>query len=119
MMVGFPRTIAASWDAAGASLTLPVDARAGTVARLRVLPDFADERLTSPLRLRLSAGSESVDVDIELPEVRRTQLDPFEVSFGLAMWSTVTLPLPDGASELTVEVLGPGAGSMQILSLGT
>jgi hypothetical protein len=34
------------------------------------------------------------------------------------MWSTATLPLPDGADELTVEVISPSAGSMQVLSLG-
>ena len=119
MMVGNPRTIAAKWSAAGASLTLPVTAKPGDVARLRVVPDFADGRLTSPLRLRLSApGGPSTEVELAVPEVRRTLIDPFTVSFGLAMWSTVTLPLPDGASALRVDVVGPSAGSMQILSLG-
>ena len=118
MMVGFPQTIAASWDAAGASLTLPVTVGPGDAARLRVLADFADERLTQPLRLRLSAGGMSTDADIALPEIRREVIDPFTVSFGLAMWSTFTLPVPDGASSVTVEVLGPAAGSVQVLSLG-
>jgi hypothetical protein len=117
MMVGFPRTIAASWDAAGASLTLPVTAGPGDVARLRVLADFADERLDQPLRLRLSGGGTYTDVEIALPEIRREVIDPFTVSFGLAMWSTITLALPDGASSITVEVLSPTAGSMQVLSL--
>jgi dienelactone hydrolase len=118
MMVGYPRTIAASWDTAGASLTLPVTAERGDVARLRVFPDIADDRLESPLQLRLSTpgGPETV-VEILLPDVRREFLDPFSVTFGLVMWSTITLPLPDGASELVVEVVDPPAGSMQILSL--
>jgi dienelactone hydrolase len=120
MMIGYPRTIAASWERAGSSLTLPVSAAAGEVARLRVYPDIADERLDAPLRLRLSASTgPSIEVELTLPEVRRELMDPFFVTFGLVMWSTVTLPLPDGASEVTVEVLDPPAGSMQILSIGT
>lgn len=34
------------------------------------------------------------------------------------MWSTITLPLPDGATGLTVEVVSPSAGSVHVLSLG-
>jgi dienelactone hydrolase len=120
MMVGYPRTIAASWDAVGATIAVPVSAGPGDVARLRVVPDIADERLDAPLRLRLSApDGPSTEVDVALAEVRRELIDPFFLTFGLAMWSTVTLPLPDGARELVVEVLDPPAGSMQVVSLGT
>lgn len=118
MMVGFPRTIAASWDTVGASLILPVTAEPGAIARLRVLADFADERLTESLTLRLSAtDGSSAEVTIALPEVRRETIDPFDIAWGLAMWSTIDLALPNGTSALTVEVVGPSAGSMQILSL--
>jgi hypothetical protein len=60
----------------------------------------------------------STEVELALAEVRRELIDPFSLTFGLAMWSTVTLPLPDGASELVVEVLDPPVGSMQVVSLG-
>jgi dienelactone hydrolase len=118
MMIGYPSTIAASWDATGASLTLPVTAEPGDIARLRVFPDIADDRLDAPLQLRLSTpGGPATTVEILLPEVRRELIDPFTLTFGLVMWSTLTVPLPDGASEVIVEVIDPPAGSMQILSL--
>ena len=81
--------------------------------------DFADERLTEPLVLRLS-GTEgaSTEIEIRLPEVRREEIDPFTVAMGLAMWSTITLPLPDGATGLTGEVVSPSVGSVHVLSLG-
>jgi len=123
MMVGYPQTVAASWDAGGASLTLPVEAGPGDVARLRLLPDFADERLDRPLVVRLSADDGTatgpvVEAELPLPERRREQIGPFAVTFGLAMWSTVTLPLPQGASEIRLDVVGPPAGSLQVVSLG-
>jgi dienelactone hydrolase len=120
MMVGYPRTIAASWDEVGAAITLAVDAAPGDIARLRLLPDVADDRLTSPLQVRLSVpGGVSTEVSIELPEVRRERIDPFDIAHAFAMWSTVTLELPDGAEQMRVEVLGPDEGSIQIVSLGT
>ena len=89
--------------------------------RSTYLADFADERLTTPLRLRITAspGDPSTDIEIPLPEIRREPLDPFHDAFGLAMWSTITLPLPNGASEISIGFLTPAAGSIQILSLDT
>jgi dienelactone hydrolase len=119
MFVGLPRTIALAWDEPGATLTLPVDATAGDVVRLRVAADVADARLRSPLELRLSSDTgASIELIVEVPEVRVEEAPPFTLTHGLVMWGTATLPLPKGASEVTLEVVGPDAGSLQIVSLG-
>lgn len=119
MFVGLPRTIALAWDEPGATLTLPVDAAPGDVVRLRVAADVADERLRSPLELRLTADTgASTELTVDVPEVRVEEAPPFTLTHGLVMWGTVTLPLPDGASEVTLEVVGPDAGSLQVVSLG-
>jgi hypothetical protein len=118
-LVGLPQTIALSWDEAGASLTLPVEAEAGEVVRLRVVPDFADERLREPVRLRLSADDgTSTELELAIPELLVEDLPPFVLTHGLAMWTTATLELPAGADAVTLEVLAPDAGSLQVASLG-
>jgi hypothetical protein len=119
-MVGWPATIAVAWDREGASVTVPMTGAAGDVLRLRLFPDPADVRLGDGpivLRLRAQDGS-SVEVSVPVPSVLRFEVPPFDLTGGLLPWHTVRVRLGGPLEALTVEVLAPAQGSLQVVSLG-
>ena len=120
LFVGLPQTIALSWNASAASITLPLDAPAGHTIILRVVPDVADPNLTGEtLQLRLSTPEgDETEIAVPIPDHVREEIPPFTLTHALVMWSTVELPAPNGASAITIEVRSPTRGSIQLLSLG-
>jgi dienelactone hydrolase len=119
--VGLPQTLAVSWTAGGASLSMPLDAAPGASIVVRALADPADPNLTGDtVRLRITTpeGLDSV-WELPIPAFAREEIPPFTVTNALVMWSTLELTAPDGASEVTITVEAPAAGSIQIVSLGT
>lgn len=119
-MVGLPQTIAASWTAAGASLTAAVAAKAGEVYVVRAFADPADPALTGDvIRLRVTTP-EGIDEPwaLPVPESRHEPSVVFDLTHALVMWSTLRLPVPDGASGITITVESPAAGSMQLVTVG-
>jgi hypothetical protein len=88
---------------------------------VRALADPADPNLTGDtVRLRITTpeGLDSV-WELPIPAFAREEIPPFTVTNALVMWSTLELTAPDGASEVTITVEAPAAGSIQIVSLGT
>jgi dienelactone hydrolase len=126
VLAGFPQSVALSWDAPGASLSVALDAPAGSVLRLRGFPDVADDRLgDGPLRLRLSDGAGwSHDVEWPVPESVVEPVDPAEelgwdrMVHAFLIWRTATVELPVAVETITLEVLGPDAGAFHLVSLG-
>jgi dienelactone hydrolase len=120
LMVGQPATVAVAWDRPGARVTVPVAGVAGDVLRLRLFPDPADVRLgDGPIVLRLSAqDGSSVEVSVPVPPAVRFTVDPFDIVGALLPWQTVRVELGAALTELTLEVVGPAQGSLQVLTLG-
>jgi dienelactone hydrolase len=120
LMVGQPATVAVAWDRTGARVTVPVAGVAGDVLRLRLFPDLADVRLgDGPIVLRLSAqDGSSVEVSVPVPPAVRFTVDPFDIVGALLPWRTVRVELGAALTELTLEVVGPAQGSLQVLTLG-
>jgi len=119
-MVGWPATVAVAWDRAGASVTVPMTGTAGDVLRLRLFPDPADVRLgDGPIvvRLRAQDGS-SVEVSVPVPPALRMEVSPFDLAGALLPWHTVRVRLGGPLEALTVELLAPAQGSLQVVSLG-
>jgi hypothetical protein len=117
--VGLPASVALSWDAAGASLTAPLPAGT-TRVRLRAIPDLADPRLgDGPVVLEVSTpGGWSEQVTLEVPPSTRERVDPFDLVHALLLWDTFVLDLPAGTDQVTVTVVSPAAGSLQLSTLG-
>jgi len=120
MIVGQPATLAVAWDRPSARVTLPVAGSAGDVLRLRAFADPADVRLgAGPIRLRIvAADGSSVDVELPVPDVQRLDLDPFEVAVGFLPWRTTRVALGADIASVTIELIAPDTGSLQIVSLG-
>lgn len=120
LMVGLPQTIAASWSEVGASLRYSVDAEPGAVLVLRAFADPADHSLTGTsvdLRITTPEGHD-VMWTLPVPEFTRDDTTIFEITNALVMWSTLRLPVPEGASDVTITVESPSSGSIQIVSIG-
>lgn len=118
--VGLPQTVALSWTTPNSSFTAPIDAAAGDTVVLRALADPADPALTAEeIRLRVTTP-EGADVSwvLPVPEHTREEISPFTITHALVMWSTLRIPVNDGATAVTVEVESPSAGSMQVVSIG-
>lgn len=123
VLAGFPQSVALSWDAPGASVSVSLDAPAGSVLRVRGFPDVADERLgEGPLRLRLSDGAGwTHDIEWTVPE---SVVEPVEqqdwdrMVHAFLIWQTATVELPAAVETVTLEVLGPDAGAFHLVSLG-
>ena len=115
--------MALAWDEPGASLSVALDAPAGSVLRVRGFPDVADERLgPGPLRLRLSDGAGwAHDIEWTVPE---SVVEPLEqqdwdkLVHAFLIWQTATVELPVAVDTLTLEVTGPDAGAFHLVSLG-
>jgi hypothetical protein len=120
MIVGQPATLAVAWDRPGARITLPVAGSVGDVLRLRAFADPADVRVgEGPIRLRIvAADGSSVQVELPVPAVQRLDIDPFKVTVGFLPWRTTRIALGAEVASVTIELLAPEAGSMQIVSLG-
>lgn len=123
VLAGFPQSVALSWDEPGASLSVPLEAPAGAVLRVRGFPDVADDRIgDGPLRLRLSDGAGwTHDIEWTVPE---SVVEPVEqqdwdrLVHAFLIWQTATVELPEAVEAVTLEVLGPDAGSFHLVSLG-
>jgi dienelactone hydrolase len=123
VLAGFPQSLALSWDAPGASLTVPLDAPAGSVLRLRGFPDVADGRLGSgPLRLRLSDGAGwSHDLEWFVPD---SVVEPVDegawdaLVHAFVVWQTAIVEVPVALDSVNLEVVGPAAGAFHLVSLG-
>jgi hypothetical protein len=48
----------------------------------------------------------------------RFTVDPFDIVGALLPWRTVRVELGAALTELTLEVVGPAQGSLQLLTLG-
>lgn len=120
LMVGQPATVAVAWDRAGARVTVPTAGIAGEVLRLRLFPDPADVRMgDGPVVLRLSAqDGSSVEVTVPVPPAVRFTVDPFDIVGALLPWHTVRVELGAALTEVTLEVVSPAQGSLQLLTLG-
>jgi dienelactone hydrolase len=123
LMIGQPATVAVAWDRAGARVTVPigtVDGGVGDVLRLRLFADPADVRLgDGPIVLRLVAQDGStIEVTIPVPPAVRFTVDPFDVVGALLPWHTVRVRLGAPLEELTLEMVSPAQGSLQIVTLG-
>jgi dienelactone hydrolase len=121
-LAGWPKSVALSWDAPGASLTVPLEAPAGSVLRIRGYPDVADPRLgDGPLLLRLSdGGGWSHDVEWFVPPslVEPTPDDPWDaLVHAFIIWQTTTVELPVAVGSISVEVVAPEAGAFHLVSL--
>ncbi len=120
LLIGRPLSLALAWDRAGASVTLPVSGRAGEVLRLRMFPDPADLRLGDGpivLRVRAQDGS-SVDVELAVPPTLRFSVPPFELAGAFLPWHTERFVLGADLAEVTLEVVSPASGTLQLVSLG-
>ncbi|MEY4230955.1 MAG: hypothetical protein RLZZ362_1804, partial [Actinomycetota bacterium] len=123
VLAGFPQSVALSWDEPGASLSVALDAPAGSVLRIRGFPDVADKRLgAGPLRLRLSDGAGwTHDIEWSVPKSvvePVEELDWDQLVHAFLIWQTDTVELPVAVDALTLEVLGPDAGAFHLVSLG-
>jgi dienelactone hydrolase len=123
VLAGFPQSVALSWDAPGASLSVPIDAPAGSVLRVRGFPDVADDRLgAGPLRLRLSDGAGwTHDIEWSVPEsvVEPVEQEGWdELVHAFLIWQTATVELPVAVDTVTLEVVGPDEGALHLVSLG-
>ncbi len=122
-LAGFPQSVALSWDEPGASLSVTLDAPAGSVLRVRGFPDVADERLgTGPLQLRVSDGAGwTHDIEWTVPA---SAVEPVEqedwdrLVHAFLIWQTAAVELPAALETLTLEVIGPDAGAFHLVSLG-
>jgi len=120
MMIGRSASIALRWDRAGATVEVPIDGAAGDVLRLRLFPDPADVRLGEGpivLRLRAQDGS-SVEASIPVPPAVRSTSPPFELVGALLPWRTVRVRLGAPLETLTLEIVAPAEGSLQVVTLG-
>jgi hypothetical protein len=59
-----------------------------------------------------------VELELPVPEVQRIELDPFQVTFGFLPWQTTRIELGAEMASVTIELLSPDAGALQIVSLG-
>jgi len=120
MMVGQAATVAVTWDRPGTLFTIPVTAQKGDILRLRFFLDMADTRFgEEPLEVQMSAQDGSyVRVTVPLPPVLRFDVPPFELAGAFLPWYTVRAVVMEDLEEVTVAVLGPTAGSLQIVTLG-
>lgn len=120
LFVGLPQTVAVSWTAPGAAITVPLDAAPGDRVLLRAAADVADPALEGTevdLHVTTPEGLDEVWT-LPVPEHEREEIQPFTVTHALVMWSTATFAVPDGASAVTITVASPGAGSVQLVSVG-
>lgn len=120
LMVGQPASVAVAWDRSGARLTVPVVGVAGDVLRLRLFPDPADVLLGDvPIVLRIMAqGGSSAKASVPGPPAVRFTVDPFDVVGALLPWHTVRIELGAALTEVTLEVVSPAEGALQLLTLG-
>lgn len=120
LMVGQPSSVAFVWDRAGASATFPLEGSTGDVLRFRVFPDVADVRIgQGPIVLRLTADDgSSVDVEVPVPPVLRFTIDSFDIAAALVPWWTARISLGAHLQAVTIGVVSPDSGAIQIVSLG-
>lgn len=120
LMVGQPASVVVAWDRAGASVSVPIEGDTGDVLRVRLFPDPADVRLGGgPVVLRLVAqDGSSVDLSVPVPPAVRFTVDPFDLVGALLPWHTVRVELGAPLEELTLEMLAPAQGALQIVTLG-
>jgi len=87
---------------------------------MRAFADPADARLEAgPIRLRLHADDgSSVDVELPVPPVTRLSAPPFELAMAFLPWRTERIALGGELTTITIEVLSPAAGALQLVSLG-
>lgn len=120
LVVGQPASVAIAWDRAGAQVAVPISGVAGDVLRLRLFPDPADIRLGDGpivLRVRAQDGS-SVEVSVPVPPAVRFTVEPFDIVGALLPWHTVRVALGAPLTEVTIEMVSPAQGSLQLLTLG-
>ena len=120
LFVGRPASLVIDWDEIGARVTLPLSGDAGDVLRLRAFADPADPRLgAEDVRLRLRAEDDStVELVLPVPEVRRIEVPPFELAIGFLPWRTTRVLIGAPLRSVTLEIVAPAAGTLQIVSLG-
>lgn len=120
LMVGQAATLAVVWDTAGASVRLPVTGTTGDVLRLRAYADPADARLPEGdivLRLRADDGS-TAEVVVPVPPTLRFDTGIFEIAGSFLPWTTASWALGADLQAVTLEVVSPTEGALQLVSLG-
>lgn len=119
-MVGQPRTLALTWDEPGASMTVPLEARAGDILRLRIFPDVAAGFLgDAPVQLRLTVpGGASVDVEVPVPPYAFETMEEFDIYSTFAPWQTFAFEVTGDVAAVELTLVEPGAGGVQLVSLG-
>ena len=117
-LVGLPRSVAVAWDNPDATLTVPLSVAADDRVRLRAFADVADERLGDvAIRLRVSIGAWSEEIELQPDPVVRELIPPFRVAHGAILWQTFDFHAKDGGEEVRVEVRAPDAGAFQLVAV--
>jgi len=124
-LVGTPAALAMSWEQPGASLTAPIGIDApGSVLVVRAFADPIDERMGSgPVILQLSGRRPDASIWTAQMTVPVAPLGlpfaPFSARRGAVLWTEQRLALDTPLTAVTVTVLSPAQGSIQLVSLET
>ena len=124
-LVATTAALALSWESPGASLTASVGGGAtGAVLVVRAFADPIDERMgPGPVVLQLSGRRPDASMwsaQITLPVAALgAPFPPFGARRGAVLWTEQRLPLDTPLTALTVTVMSPAQGSIQLVGLET
>ena len=124
-LVGTPAALAMTWEQPGASLTAPVGVDApGAVLVVRAFTDPIDERMgPGPVMLQLSGRRPDASIwtaQITVPVAALgVPFPPFGARRGAVLWTEQRLPLDTPLTAVTLTVMSPAQGSIQLVSLET
>ncbi len=122
-LVGTPAALAMSWDQPGASLTAPGGVEApGAILVVRAFADPIDERMgPGPVILQLSGRRPDASIwtaQITVPVAALgAPFPPFGARRGAVLWTEQRLALDTPLTAVTVTVMSPAQGSLQLVSL--